>query len=162
MNPHALHPGAADFDFFIGDWQVAHKRLKERLKDCLEWDSFSGSCRTKKILGGAGNFDDNVLHMPNDTYHAATLRTFNAETGLWSIWWLDGRHPDQLDSPMRGQFIDGVGIFYADDMLNGQAIRVRFLWIRPSADQPRWEQAFSIDAGTTWETNWVMDFTKVT
>ncbi len=160
MNPNTLHPSAADFDFFIGDWNVAHKRLNERLQGCLEWSHFSGSSHTQKILGGAGNIDDNILHFPADTYHAVTLRTFSAETGLWSIWWLDGRHPDQIGCPMRGQFIDGVGVFYADEVLNGQAIRVRFLWTLPSLDQPRWEQAFSIDGGETWETNWVMDFTK--
>jgi hypothetical protein len=27
-------------------------------------------------------------------------------------------------------------------------------------ESPRWEQAFSPDGGTTWETNWVMDFTR--
>jgi NIPSNAP len=25
---------------------------------------------------------------------------------------------------------------------------------------PRWEQAFSVDGGKTWETNWIMDFTR--
>jgi hypothetical protein len=25
---------------------------------------------------------------------------------------------------------------------------------------PRWEQAFSEDGGETWETNWIMDFTR--
>jgi hypothetical protein len=24
----------------------------------------------------------------------------------------------------------------------------------------RWEQAFSADGGTTWETNWIADFTR--
>lgn len=161
MNPNTLHPGAADFDFFIGDWTVTHRRLKERLNHCQEWEIFSGSCSTRKILGGAGNADDNVLNLPDNSYHAATLRSFNAATAMWSIWWLDGRHPDQLDVPVRGQFIDGIGRFYADDIFNGLPIRVRFLWTSAEADAPRWEQAFSCDAGITWEANWLMDFNKV-
>ena len=33
-------------------------------------------------------------------------------------------------------------------------------WSGVTTPTPRWEQAFSEDAGTTWETNWVMDFKR--
>jgi hypothetical protein len=36
---------------------------------------------------------------------------------------------------------------------------VRFLWTGVTTKTPHWEQAFSDDAGETWETNWLMDFT---
>jgi hypothetical protein len=26
-----------DFDFFIGEWDVKHQRLKARLSGCTEW-----------------------------------------------------------------------------------------------------------------------------
>ena len=108
-----------------------------------------------------GNFDDNFLATAEGSYCAATIRTYNEATNSWAIWWLDGRNPDQLDVPMRGQFIDGLGTFYAQDTLDNQPIKVRFLWSMPSPDAPRWEQAFSLDEGATWETNWSMDFTRV-
>ena len=88
-----------------------------------------------------------------------TLRAFDADKAQWSIWWLDGRHPGQIDTPMVGRFDrNGVGVFYADEHFNGQPIRVRFLWTHRGLAGPRWEQAFSIDAGASWETNWTMDF----
>jgi len=37
---------------------------------------------------------------------------------------------------------------------------VRFVWSNVTAPTPRWEQAFSADGGETWETNWVMEFTR--
>jgi len=160
MSEPQAHTGAADFDFFIGRWRVAHHRLNERLADCTEWTDFAGSCVTQKILGGLGNMDDNVIELPGGAYRAVTLRAFNPATGFWSIWWLDGRHPGTLDTPMVGRFEDGVGTFYADDRLAGKPIRVRFLWTMSKAGQPRWEQAFSPDGGKSWETNWVMDFTR--
>lgn len=152
--------GERDFDFFIGRWRVAHRRLRKRLANCTDWDEFGGTSVATKLLDGRGNVDDNVIELPGDGYRAVTLRAFNPKTGLWSIWWLDGRHPDRVDTPMVGRFEDGIGTFYADDVFEGRPIRVRFLWTRPAYDQPRWEQAFSEDGGKTWETNWIMDFTR--
>jgi hypothetical protein len=37
---------------------------------------------------------------------------------------------------------------------------VRFIWSGVTTTTPRWEQAFSEDDGETWETNWIMDFTR--
>lgn len=151
---------ASDFDFFIGRWTVKHQRLKERLSNNEEWIEFAGTTITQKILGGHGNFDDNILLLPEGIYRAATIRSYDPASGLWSIWWLDGRHPGKLDTPMVGQFESGVGTFYAADSFNDKAILVRFLWIQPAPDMPRWEQAFSDDEGATWETNWVMHFSR--
>ncbi|MBK8617117.1 MAG: DUF1579 domain-containing protein [Anaerolineales bacterium] len=154
-----LVPGAPDdFDFEIGDWEVKHRRLKERLKGCNEWEEFDGESSTKKILGGFGNLEDNLLHFPALSFRAIALRSYNAETKKWSIWWLDGRFPDSLDTPVVGEFSNGVGLFFADEILEGMPIKIRFKWELLELNQPRWEQAFSADGGATWETNWTMDF----
>lgn len=149
---------ASDFDFFIGDWRVEHRRLKDRLVGCTDWDVFAGITSTRKTLGGMGNCDDNHLELPGSPYHAMTVRTFDPGTHKWSIWWLDGRQPGVLDVPMTGDFINGVGTFFAKDTYNGAPIVVRFLWHVKPDGTPRWEQAFSADNGATWETNWTMDF----
>jgi hypothetical protein len=151
--------GAHGFDFLIGQWRVAHSRLKQRLAGCTDWEEFGGTCSVHKVLGGQGNVDDNFLELPGGHYHAVTVRTYDAVGKQWKIWWLDGRAPGVLDTPMEGSFADGVGTFLASDTLAGKPIRVRFLWTLPTARTPRWEQAFSGDGGATWETNWVMAFT---
>lgn len=101
-----------------------------------------------------------MLELPEGPYRAVALRSFNSIERAWAIWWLDGRKPWSLDVPVTGRFVDGVGLFYADDMLRGQAIRVRFTWTRLDADSLRWEQAFSPDGGENWDTNWIMDFAR--
>lgn len=151
---------ASDFDFFIGNWRVEHRRLKERLVGCTDWDVFGGTTSTRKTLGGMGNSDDNHLELPGDPYYAMTIRTFDPASRKWSIWWLDGRQPGALDAPMRGEFVDGVGTFFVKDTYQGKAIVVRFLWQVKPDGTPRWEQAFSPDDGKTWETNWTMEFKK--
>lgn len=150
-----------DFDFMIGEWTVRHRRLDRRLAGCTDWTEFSGTSTTRKILRGFGNVEDNVLHFPDGAVPAVAVRSFDPATRRWAIWWLDGRSPHHLDVPVVGRFADGVGSFYADDVLDGRPIRVRFLWHPNTGGQPRWEQAFSADAGKTWETNWVMHFERV-
>jgi hypothetical protein len=149
---------ANDFDFLIGDWRVAHRRLKDRLVGSSAWEEFGGTCIVQKILGGQGNVDDNLIDLPDGAYRAATLRAFDAATRRWTIWWLDARTPSVLAPPMVGGFDGSVGIFHGDDQWQSRPLRVRFLWTRTAAGGPRWEQAFSLDAGASWESNWVMEF----
>ena len=149
-----------DFDFQIGCWDVKHRRLKERLVHCDEWEDFSGTCTMMPVLGGNGNIEDNVLHISSGTYRAVALRSFDHDAQSWAIWWLDARNPHALDVPVIGVFERGIGSFYAEDTLNDQAVRVRFLWLKTNTDSPRWEQAVSTDSGETWETNWTMDFVR--
>ena len=149
-----------DFDFQQGSWRVKHRRLKARLAGCTEWEEFEGTSTQRPILGGNGNIEDNLLHLPAGAYRAAALRAWDPASASWSIWWLDDRNPHTLDTPVIGRFENGVGTFYADEVHEGRPVRMRFLWLRTDTDTPRWEQALSADGGETWETNWTMDFAR--
>jgi len=160
--PLPSEPAApADFDFIIGDWHVRHRRLNSRLSGCTDWTTFSGLSTTRKILGGFGNVEDNLLRFPEGDVRAAAFRSFDQATRKWSIWWLDARNPHQLDVPVTGEFAGTTGTFYADDSLRGEPIRVRFIWNANPGGRPTWEQAFSQDSEATWETNWTMEFSRV-
>jgi hypothetical protein len=158
MALETLASAPVDFDFVIGDWLVKHRRLKERLVNCQEWVEFDGAMSTHKILGGFGNLEDNILHFPDGEFRAIALRSYDPSTAKWSIWWLDGRFPDQLDVPVVGSFENGVGTFFANDTVANVPVTVRFVWRRIDSDELRWDQAFSTDEGKTWETNWTMSF----
>jgi hypothetical protein len=158
MSPSSEH----DFDFLIGDWRVAHRRLRERLAGSDDWQVFDGSCSMRPLLGGFGNVDDNVMNLPAGRYGGIGLRAFDASTGRWSIWWLDSRTPHTIDVPVVGGFEHGIGTFYADDTFEGRPVRVRFRWTDTHTGSPGWEQAFSPDAGKTWEINWTMRFVRPT
>ncbi len=160
MNDLAANAESTDFDFLVGSWDVHHKRLKARLTGCSEWDEFAGSSEMRSLMDGQANVDDNLLELPAGPYRAVTLRSFDPETRQWAIWWLDGRSPHRMDVPMVGGFRHGVGSFYVDDFIDGQSIRVRFLWSDITPRSCRWQQAFSADGGKTWELNWIMDFLR--
>jgi hypothetical protein len=155
-----LSPDDRGFDFLVGDWRVRHHKLRRRLVGDSEWLTFEGRTSMRKILGGLGNVDENVLDLPGGSYEAVTLRLFTPADGRWSIWWIDARDPT-LTPPVHGRFDAGVGTFVGDDLHDGRPIRVRFVWSRVTAQSARWEQAFSADGGVTWETNWSMQFERV-
>ena len=151
--------GRRDFDFLMGTWTVHHRRLRRRLSADTVWEEFGGTCAALPVLGGAGNVDDNVLHLPGGSYRALSIRAFDAARRQWSIWWLDSREA-AIGRPVHGQFEDGVGTFLGDDTWQDRPVRVRFLWSGITEQSARWEQAFSADGGATFETNWVMDFRR--
>ena len=151
----------ADFDFLMGIWNVRHRYLLKRLADCYDWIEFDGCCAARKILGGFGNTDECRIDLPGDPYRGMTLRTWDPDQAKWSIYWLDSRRPGRLTPPVTGGFAKGIGIFHGDDVFERRPIRVRFVWSRIEPDRARWEQAFSRDAGASWETNWIWDFTRV-
>lgn len=152
--------GAHAFDFLHGAWSVRHRRLKERLAGNDEWVEFDGTCACRPLMQGAGNVEDNWLDLPAGAYHAVGLRSFDPPSRSWAIWWLDSRNPHTLDVPVVGSFSNGVGTFLADDTFGGHPIKVRFTWSDITPHSARWAQAFSPDGGATWETNWVMQFTR--
>ncbi|MGY4827079.1 DUF1579 domain-containing protein [Sphaerotilaceae bacterium SBD11-9] len=152
---------AHDFDFLFGRWRVRHRRLRERLAGNDDWQEFDGSCNAQPLLGGQGNVDDNLIHLPGGSYRAASLRSFDPSTRRWAIWWLDARQPHGMDVPVVGRFEHGIGTFFADDSFKGRPIRVRFRWTDTHTPSPRWEQAFSPDGGLSWELNWTMRFERL-
>jgi hypothetical protein len=152
--------GRHDFDFLVGDWKVANRRLKARLVGSTEWIEFPGTCTMRLILGGLGNIDDNQIAAPAGAYRANSIRLFDPATRLWSIYWVDSRYPGPLASPVRGRFEGGKGQFFDEYVDQGRTIRTRYQWEVLGKDRCHWAQALSTDAGLSWETNWAMDFTR--
>jgi hypothetical protein len=154
--------GLHDFDFLVGEWRVHSRRLKERLAGSNDWEEFEGSIISRKYMDGWANVDDTVFHTPQGIYRGVAPRAYDPVTGQWAIWWIDGRNPfGNLDPPVKGRFVKGVGTFYATDTLRGKPIKVRFTWSHITPTSARWEQAFSPDDGKTWEPNWLQTLDRV-
>ena len=150
---------ASDFDFLPGEWKVHNRRLRERLGGSDEWDEFEATSVARHILGGCGNEDE--FHTDHEGgFVGMSFRFFDPSTRQWSIYWADSRRPGELDPPVYGVFSGDVGLFHGEDVHRGRPVLVRFTWSGVTTETPRWEQAFSDDGGRTWETNWVMDFSR--
>lgn len=150
-------PEIHDFDFLFGRWTVAHRRLKERGVGARDWDHFPATACCEPRLGGLANVDE--IRCPARGWTGMSLRTLDVETREWSVYWinsLDGR----LQPPVRGRFDADGCVLEGPDSDGGRSIIARYIWSDITADRARWTQAFSYDEGASWETNWVMDFTR--
>ena len=157
-SPRSESAGAHGFDFEFGNWRV-HHRLK---RPTGEWIEFDGTSSDRPLNDGSANVEENTFHRPTGDTQGIALRAFDRKTGMWAIWWVDSRDPHgPLDPPVKGRFVDGVGSFYSDGLVNGKPQRTRYVWSHITPTSARWEQAFSQDNGTTWDTNWIMQFERV-
>ncbi|MFG3295813.1 hypothetical protein ACGF3G_44395 [Streptomyces sp. NPDC048179] len=146
-----------DFDFLHGDWEVRNRRRTDFLAPDGDWTEFPAVCHCRPLFDGAANIDE--IDMPALGAKGATLRLFDRETREWSLNWAASRS-GKLFPPVVGRFEGDRGEFYGDDTHDGKDVRVRFVWSGASPTGARWEQAFSVDGGETWVTNWTMDFSR--
>ncbi len=149
-----------DFDFFEGRWKLHNKKLKSRLNRCTEWAEFESTQEMYKVLSGIGNIDNFLATFNGLPFEGMSVRLFNPNTRLWSIYWADSIH-GKLDPPVVGSFENKIGHFFTKDTLDGKNILVVFRWDARDQDNPVWSQAFSGDQGKTWEWNWFMFMTKI-
>jgi hypothetical protein len=158
--PLAARATNHDFDFIFGSWKVHNRYLKERLSRSTEWIEFEAHSEVSPLLDGFGHLDRYSAIRDGSAFEGVTVRLFDPATAQWSIHWADTKHARNFLPPMTGRFLGGVGEFYGEETVRGRTVLCRFLWTRPEVDEARWEQAFSEDGGKTWETNWIMTFTR--
>jgi len=149
-----------DFDFLFGSWKSHNHFLNGRLRGSHEWIDFSGTLEAEPLLDGLGNIDRYVAVRSGKTILGTTLRLFNPATQQWSLYWADNVRAGILLPPMVGKFDGDLGEFFGDEEVDGNKVLCRFRWTRTDPDLPKWEQAFSADGGETWETNWIVTFTR--
>lgn len=154
------HDGRIDFDFIIGRWKVHNRCLRERLKGSNDWYEFEGMSVARKLLGGIGNIDEITFERETGPVEGMALRLFDPKSQEWSIYWASSA-TGVLDTPMIGKFENGCGEFFAHEIHENKHVYSRFIWSEIRENSCRWEQAFSPDGGKTWETNWIMEFTRL-
>ncbi|PPK94577.1 hypothetical protein CLV92_10780 [Kineococcus xinjiangensis] len=155
--------GRADFDFLFGDWQVRARRAHDMLDPrCDDWHEFLMTQRARPLLGGLGNTDscETATGPDGQPFVGFSLRLFDPRDRTWRIWWASNRNPGHLDSPLAGRFEEARGLFHGRDRIDGRDVDVRFEWTVTGPATARWEQAFSLDDGETWFTNFTMAFVR--
>lgn len=148
--------GQRDFDFEIGIWATEVRVLRNPLSGQPPvWAEYRGTSLVRSLMDGRANSVELSVAGPAGKIEGISLRLYDPGARQWSLNFASLRD-GALTPPVVGGFgADGRGVFYGDDKLGERAIRVRFVITQVSADEARFEQAFSADDGATWEVNWI-------
>lgn len=153
------HDGRRDFDFEFGSWTMHLKRLVKPLSGSNEWVEYQGVSVVHPIWGGAANVGEIDISGPAGRIQGMSVRVYNPQSNQWNVSFASLRG-GTLGLPMIGGFKDGRGEFYNQELFDGRAIFVRFVFSDITPRSFRIEQAFSADGGKTWEPNWISTFEK--
>jgi hypothetical protein len=148
-----------NFDFNLGSWKTHVARLKKLLMTSQTWLEYDGTSEVIPLWNGAASLFVLDVSGEAEKIEGMGLRLFNPETKEWSLNWAS-RGNGTMTPPMVGHFDAKGGEFFDGELLDGRPIFARNGFYEVAADSARFEQAFSADAGKTWETNWVMTFTR--
>lgn len=152
--------GQRDFDFLMGAWNVAGRRLERPLSGSQSWYDCNGTVTARPVWAGDANLDEADFEGRTGRIEGLTLRVYNEETREWSLYW-GTRTRGLIPLPNVGAFDEhGVGEFFCREDFEGRPIVCRYRWCDITRESCRWEQAFSVDDGATWEVNWTMQFTR--
>jgi hypothetical protein len=152
----AQFDGQRDFDWELGTWTTRVQLLRNPLSgEPPVWATYKGTSVVKPLMGGQANFVELSVKGPAGAIEGGALRLYNPKAKQWSLNYAS-RGNGLLTAPVFGAFDQGgKGIFVGQDQLNGRTILVRFVITRQSPDAAKFEQSYSADGGSTWETNWI-------
>lgn len=151
-----VRDGQKDFDWEIGTWTTKVKVRRNPLAGTApDWADYEGTSVVKPLLDGRANFVELSVAGPRGKIEGGSLRLYNPKTRQWNVNYASLSN-GALTAPVFGSFDGrGRGLFYGQDMFDGKAILVRFIMTQVSPREARFEQAYSIDGGQTWEDNWI-------
>ena len=152
----AANDGQRDFDWEIGTWTTKVRVRRNPLSgQAPAWVDYVGTSVIKPLSDGRANAVELAVAGSSGKIEGISLRLYNPQSRQWSLNFASFRD-GMLTAPVYGSFdAKGRGLFYGHDMLDGRAILVRFIITRPSANEARFEQAYSVDGGVSWEDNWI-------
>jgi hypothetical protein len=142
-----------DFDFLSGQWKIKHKQWKDGA-----WDLFDGEATVHALLSGVASVEE--LRIPARNFSGMGLRLLDIERKLWADHWVNSKSGVLTPPPSWGSFVDGVGIWDAEDTEGDTPTIVRGAWDQITPRSCRWYQAVSRDNGKTWQERWVMNWQR--
>lgn len=151
------------FDFWIGDWRIQQKILRQN----GTWLELPAKTSVSPVLDGRAlieHWEGSIQFFWEgmqsvEPIKGLSIRSYDYETRKWYVYWMDSRTPN-FGIPYVGNFVDGQGEFYREWETPQGKRNGRIIFSDIASDSVHWELAVSSDDGYTWTTIWVMDMDR--
>lgn len=146
--PDCDGPEWKQFDFWLGEWDLSYKAA----------DGKVGKSRNRitRILDGCVVLEE-FRGAPGTKLDGHSVSTYDRNAKLWKQTWVDNS-ASYLD--FAGGMAEGRMVLVRDAERQGRKFKQRMVWqdIRPDALKWLWQR--SDDGGTTWSTQWEIDYSR--
>lgn len=143
--------GPDALDFWLGDWDLTWGDAGDGTP------TGRGTNRIERTVGGRVIQETFEGHGPRGTLHGFSVSIREGADGPWRQTWVDS----------AGSYIDLVGIevdgrisFEVSTLEDDVAVTRRMVWLDVTPASFRWEWQRTTDGGTTWTTDWAIDYRR--
>jgi len=140
----AERDGQHDFDFEIGNWKTHIARLEHPLTGSHTWIEYDGTSVVRPVWSGRANLVELEVDGPAGRIEGLSLRLYNPQSHQWSLNYANSK-VGSLSEPAFGEFRNGRGEFFDQELFNGRMILIRGVMSDLTPISCRFEQSFSED-----------------
>lgn len=156
-------PESREFDFWIGDWNIRQKVMRQD----GTWLALDARTSVSPALDGCAlieHWEGKVQFFWEgmrsvQPMKGLSVRSYDPATGKWFIHWMDSRTP-HFGTPYTGNFQEGKGEFFSEWETSQGKRMGRITFSNITRGSVHWELAISSDEGQTWTTIWVMEMSR--
>ncbi len=155
----ACGPESRAFDFWIGEWDVLNRN---RPAEDVRWfDTGAATARVYPVVAGCGLVEHWRGHAFGEFVVGFSVRAFNPQRGQWDLVLLWPNTGDPRFGELYGGFRHNRGEFFSHNLTaEGDTTITRFTFSDITPNSLRWQDGISQDAGRTWDSSWIMEFSR--
>lgn len=136
------------------------RRLVQPPGDTARWVESDGDLHiVRPVWDGRASLAELEIVQPTPHFAGSVLHLYNPQSHQWSLYWASSTD-GSVAAPMIGEFRDGRGEFYGEDIRDGKTVFVRVVYSDITASTFRTEQSFSPDGGRSWRTTSVDSYER--
>ena len=143
-------PGAHQFDFWLGDWNVEWKDTDGSLG--------KGSNHVVRLFGNCV-IEENFDGRPGTDLIGKSFSVYDQNKKMWKQTWVDN-NGTYLD--FTGRFADGKMILSRKTVNpKGEPVSQRMVYYNLSENAFEWNWEVSYDNGKTWKLKWKLNYYRM-
>ena len=153
-----VHNGQGDMNFNLGSWTV-HIQALHQSPGINQWNDFEGTAVVHKVWAGRAQLEEIEAEGSAGHLEALVLFLYDPHSRQWNKTFATSSD-GPLGQPMYGEFKNGRGEFYDQELFHGRVALLRAVWSHITATSSDFEESSSDDGGRTWKPYFIAKFKR--